>query len=170
MPVGPRNSTFADFFAICPTAGFLGRKTISQRKTLTKRTRETKRTRHHTHSNMSTTVTVIRKRPHCSATSVHELEAIKLMPPPPPLLVPVMETEWERKRRQSDIRRAENAFMEQRLRRERAEVERIACERTRIAVDNCERSELHAFLEELRVSGRVSADEIVKRLARRVPA
>lgn len=143
---------------------------MQQRKTLTKRTRETKRTSHHAHSNMSTTVTVIRKRPHCSATSVHELEAIKLMPPPPPLLVPVMETEWERKRRQSDIRRAENAFMEQRLRRERAEVERIACERTRIAVDNCERSELHAFLEELRVSGRVSADEIVKRLARRVPA
>lgn len=169
MPVGPRNSTFADFFAICPTAGFLGRKTISQRKTLTKRTRETKRTRHHTHSNMSTTVTVIRKRPHCSATSMHEQEAIKLMPPPPPL-VPVMETEWERKRRQSDIRRAENAFMEQQLRRERAEVERIACERTRIAMDNCERSELHAFLEELRVSGRVSADEIVKRLACRVPA
>ena len=140
--------------------GFLGR----AEKTLTKRTRETKRTRHHTHSNMSTTVTVIRKRPHCSATSVHEQEAIKHSPPRPLGAgdgVGVGEKE-------APVRyspRRERVYAP-----ERAEVERIACERTRIAMDNCERSELHAFLEELRVSGRVSADEIVKRLACRVPA
>ena len=71
-----------------------------------------------------------RKRPHCSATSAGDQEAIKLMPPPPPPALPVLETEWERKKRVSDARRAENAFMEEALRRERAELERVACERT----------------------------------------
>jgi hypothetical protein len=31
-------------------------------------------------------------------------------------------------------------------------------------MDQCARSELHAFLEELRLAGRLTADEIVKRL------
>ena len=105
-----------------------------------------------------------RKRPHCSATSAGDQEAIKLMPPPPPPALPVLETEWERKKRISDARRAENAFMEEALRRERAELERVACERTMAAMDQCARSELHAFLEELRLAGRLTADEIVKRL------
>ena len=105
-----------------------------------------------------------RKRPHCSATSAGDQEAIKLMPPPPPPALPVLETEWERKKRISDARRAENAFMEEALRRERAELERVACERTSAAMDQCARSELHAFLEELRLAGRLTADEIVKRL------
>ena len=105
-----------------------------------------------------------RKRPHCSATSAGDQEAIKLMPPPPPPALPVLETEWERKKRVSDARRAENAFMEEALRRERAELERVACERTSAAMDQCARSELHAYLEELRLAGRLTADEIVKRL------
>jgi len=105
-----------------------------------------------------------RKRPHCSATSAGDQEATKLMPPPPPPALPVLETEWERKKRISDARRAENAFMEEALRRERAELERVACERTSAAMDQCARSELHAFLEELRLAGRLTADEIVKRL------
>ena len=85
--------------------------------------------------------------------------ATPLPPPPPP-----PELEWRRRAREAESARVERAAKEEAERAAREEEARVEGERARAAVGGCDRRALESFLEELRLAGRITADEIATRL------
>ena len=96
----------------------------------------------------------------CSFASAHVCAAPLPPPPPPP------EPEWRRRAREAEAARAARAAREEEERAAREEEARVQGERARAALGGCDRIELENFLEELRLAGRVTADEIAARLGR----
>ena len=94
----------------------------------------------------------------CSFASA-KTPASPLPPPPPP-----PEPEWRRRAREAESARVERAAKEEAERAAREEEARVEGERARAAVGGCDRRALENFLEELRLAGRITADEIATRL------
>jgi len=94
----------------------------------------------------------------CSFASA-EAPAAPLPPPPPP-----PEPEWRRRAREAEAAREARAKREEAERAAREEAARVEGERARAALSRCERKVLESFLDELRIAGRVTADEIAARL------